>query len=60
MSQERESPWNSFEVAKLMVSTLIPLLVLFIGITINGSHKTAELQRSIEQLIVDEIHSGPQ
>lgn len=38
----KESPWNSLEWVKLVVSCLTPLLVLILGIVINNSVKEAE------------------
>jgi hypothetical protein len=40
-----ESPWNSLEVAKLVVSVLTPLTVFFLGAWISRRLKTIELAR---------------
>lgn len=49
------SPWNSLEKAKLAVSLLTPLLVLILGIIINGSVKTAERSTSLRSEIYQKV-----
>lgn len=46
MSDERKSPWNSLEVAKLIVGLLIPLVIFVLGYQVNRSFRAADEARS--------------
>ena len=46
MSDESESPWNSLEVAKLVVGLLMPLALAVIGYLINSGFRSADEARA--------------
>lgn len=49
------SPWNAFEITKLIVSTLTPILVLVLGIVINNSIKSAERSSDLRSKIYEKV-----
>lgn len=52
-----DSPWNSLEVAKLVISAITPLLVFVLGISITRSLKNAEHATGLRSEIYKTIGS---
>lgn len=50
MSENNKSPWNSLEVAKLLVAFLTPLLLALIAYLVNQSFRTAEETRKQQEV----------
>ena len=50
MVEPKRNPWNSLEIAKLVVSLLTPLLLFFLGYQVNQAFREADQARADAQL----------
>lgn len=48
MSESNKNPWNSLEVAKLIISLLTPLLLFWLAQIANNSIRASEIARQLE------------
>lgn len=46
MNPERNSPWNSLEIAKVIIGVLTPLVLFFLGYEVNKSFRASDASRS--------------
>lgn len=50
-----DSPWNSLEITKILVSLMTPILVFILGLVINNSIKSTERSTSLRSEIYKSI-----
>lgn len=48
-----DSPWNSLEVVKIVVAVLTPVLLLALGVVVNGAARRVENAQCANRKLVE-------